>query len=229
MSERIHIIGLHRSGTTIMKNLFVCFDNTWIHGGESNFLNNYPEVETAAEKHHVVTKSPHEGTCKEGFGQVQQMFEIKPNLKLLCMVRDPRDILASKTQLNSGDRPVWIDTNEQWRTLGDRLCVVSALQSYFGRQILFVRYEDLVNEPDKIQEEIAEFTNLSIKYKFSEWMNISNPASIGETGIRGMNGLRPLDNKSIGSYARSKDRERILEIVANDYRIEAFIQSNYSQ
>lgn len=78
----------------------------------------------------------------------------EPSLRLVAVVRDPRANFASLLGVQWGQRDAqrfaW-----RWRLLHERLL---AERDAFGHhRILIVRYEDLVTEPDRFQNDLASF------------------------------------------------------------------------
>lgn len=98
------------------------------------------------------------------------VFELLPEARFLISVRDPRDIACSQ-----------IDVGEKQRRQGQNvrfprdvvrlsrenrhyyLPSMSFQHPDFQRQVLFVRYEDLVSDPDRQVERIRTFTGLALE------------------------------------------------------------------
>ncbi len=101
------------------------------------------------------------------------ILDLFPGAKAVIIVRDPRDILASKLRRtkNQGNYdPVW--DSLAWRTAvrtGERA------RRQYPERVTVVRYEDLVTEPRIVVQQLCEFFDL----EFSEdmlsvtWINTS--------------------------------------------------------
>lgn len=88
-------------------------------------------------------------------------------LRIICLVRDPRDVVASmrvwnRRQTAAGGRPLIKDADAA-PALARWFC------SYYDdlwlddpEDVLFLRYEDVVRQPDDSADRINEFTGLSI-------------------------------------------------------------------
>lgn len=94
----------------------------------------------------------------------EKLLSLYPNAKYLCLIRDPRDVFASYLDLANlkTDSPyapkltVSVeDFSAEWiESLGklDRLA-----EAVGEKAILFIRYEDLVEEPDKTLSDVVAF------------------------------------------------------------------------
>lgn len=173
--NHIHITGAARTGTTLMKNLMHCFMGTFVVPGESG-----PDT-SRAPRGIIVTKYPEKGT---------ELYEQYPNLGVILMVRDPRDMYVSRHQ------------GTRWWVNRERLS-----PGYFSRQseklislaedprTCVVRYEQLVSDPDRIQQEIADFFGLTCLHPFSDGQRwFLKEVGLGE--------VRPVNADSVGVWKR---------------------------
>lgn len=139
----------------------------------------------------LVTKSPTEAE------EVIPVLKHDPNLWVVCMMRDPRDVVVSK----HGKRPDIYWTNLRlWKKAVD-----SALkESEKNKRYVLIRYEDLVLRPDETQEYIERrIPFLKRKFAFSEFHKVAKPSS---DSVDAMRGVRPISSKSIGSWRKHKER-----------------------
>jgi len=102
------------------------------------------------------------------------LFDLCPRAQFICMIRDPRDTVASLIQVGTkmlvDGRRDMIAIATQQRDVR-RLCqylksfyepVLKYEHTGFWDRILFVRYEDLVSNPEGVLEEIGVFTGLNL-------------------------------------------------------------------
>jgi hypothetical protein len=96
-----------------------------------------------------------------------------PDSRFIVMVRDPREVLLSqkgkwkRRQLSGGQIPFWesvrsrinyhpITISRIWRAVYSE-----ALKHYDDSRVLFIRYEDLTNNPDRCLETVCAHLGLS--------------------------------------------------------------------
>ena len=80
-----------------------------------------------------------------------------PNMKCIALVRDPRGVVASKDI--TGSRYPYFFMGRQWRKLA---WINLYLSSKYEDDVLLLRYEDFVNEPEIICSAICHF----LKHRF---------------------------------------------------------------
>jgi hypothetical protein len=99
-------------------------------------------------------------------GEAWQTLPALPaEIELLYCVRHPFDSLTSTHPMSKHERRFHI-TEDRWIAEYQALHALRSAQP--GRRIFYLRYEDLVHEPDRWQQAIARHFGLRIKYKFSE-------------------------------------------------------------
>jgi len=176
MSRYVFIAGCARSGTTLMQDLMSCFQNTYVVPGESHF-DRFDDA--TLPRGNVVVKRTH---------QTYQTLEHLPtNITLIYMLRHPFDTLTS----HHPDFPKrrYYVSKRRWRDEYRALKMLRCRQPQ--RSIIYVRYSDLVSDPDGVQARIAESAGLEVQTSFSQ---------SGETFF--MN--------SSGRYERNPDAARYL-------------------
>jgi len=217
MYERIHITGVQRTGTTLMKHLFACFANTWISDGEHGYWTDPETLNSRNETAHVISKSPWEEE------RVPEMLKDNPKLKVIIMIRDPRDIFTS-TWVEE-EVPVYITNSNMMKTLGFRLKVLSSLIEEFPNSILPVRYEDLVSNPEQEEVRISRFTGLVLIHSFREWGYTVK----GKTDEPSLKGTRPLTTEGIGRFRNSPYRSFIEDQFEKDICLSDFLNKWYPE
>lgn len=186
--KRIHVVGVaSRTGTTLMAELLhTCFKvDGYAEHELSIFRRPRPRVEL------VVTKSPIEAV------ESIKVLHHDPDLWVICMLRDPRDVVVSR----HGSRPELYWTNLRlWKQAVDAAYAESQRNSRY----ILIRYEDMVTTPDKVQQDIEQrLPFLERKTPFSRFHEIAKPSS---GSLKAMRGVRPISNKSVGSWKDHKPR-----------------------
>lgn len=88
--------------------------------------------------------------------KLDMLLQLMPDIRLIHLLRDPRDVARSSCSLGWAGNTWygirhWIKTERQWDKVADRLA---------PEQILEVRYEDLVSDPDTWLPRLCEFVGL---------------------------------------------------------------------
>lgn len=152
----IYIGGCGRSGTTLLLKLMRTFEDTHTVAAEST-LRAFLEAPRGVG-HLVVKRKP------------VSRFEL-PHLpewiSLVYCVRHPFDVLTSKLgeKNTKKNKQSYYISQMRWLSEYNSLNRLRARQP--GRQICFIRYEDLVTDPDAVQERIAANLLLEVASLFS--------------------------------------------------------------
>jgi sulfotransferase family protein len=126
----------------------------------------------------VCTKNPREAVYMSG------AMAVNPNLYVIYVLRDPRSVICSKHLKDPSkyysNLKVWKESETCRRRLEGR------------QRFLTVKYEDLVDDPNALQEVIMRaFPFLKKKHDFSEYHQVATPSELTE---RALNGVRPIDS-----------------------------------
>jgi hypothetical protein len=178
--ERLHIVGLgRRTGTTLLAEcMAACFEIDAVEQHEASLCQHRKNVDI------YLTKNPVD------LHIVGPRFWIDPHLHVIAMLRDPRDVIVSKHKLNP-DR-YWAPLRF-WKR---HFRIMQRLLPH--KRFLVVRYEDLVQEPDAIQEMVmSKFPFLRRKARFSDFHKFARPSA---KSLNAMGPLRPFDSSSIGNW-----------------------------
>jgi hypothetical protein len=187
LAKRVHIVGSSpRTGTTLMCELLInCFEIT------------------ASERHEqsIFEKPPPDTDlfCSKNPGDVSVMpalLRIDPNLWVINMVRDPRDIVVSR----HGKAPdkYWCGLRH-WKT---GLPAVRKARTH--PRFVNVRYEDLVRRPQRVQTMLLDRVPFLRKTaEFRDYDRFSRPSAKTREALRE---LRPIDTRSIGAWRQHKPR-----------------------
>ncbi len=127
---------------------------------------------------------------------VGPLLSFDPNLWVVFMVRDPRDVIVSRHHL----RP-----EAYWCHLGVwKQRYRKARRSWQHPRFIVIRYEDLVTDPDSVQERlVAQMPFLRPVRRFSEWGSADRVSSSSELAL---GGARPITTDSIGGWQQKPGR-----------------------
>ncbi|CCV10866.1 sulfotransferase [Mesorhizobium sp. STM 4661] len=164
--NRIFIAGCARSGTTLTQQLMGCFGDTFVYPPEARYA--MLDMLDRPESNLVV---------KRASRSYAHLAKLPAAIGLIYCVRHPFDVLTSSHPQTRGLRRFHV-TPERWLAEYDALIRLKKAQPH--RQILYVRYEDMIGEPDAVQERIARSFGLALRIRFSE--NPNNP--IRATSLR---------------------------------------------
>jgi len=134
--------------------------------------------------------------CPEDAFVAAPLLRADPELWLIYMLRDPRDVVVSRHRL----RPDLYWTNlRSWRELH-----ASAARVLTHPRVVCVRYEDLVTQPDVVQERLAtSIVGLRVTARFADFHRTARPS---EQSLRALHGIRPPAPDSVGAWRRHKPR-----------------------
>jgi hypothetical protein len=150
----IFIAGCARSGTTLLRNLMACFDDTYCHGKEAR-TSKFQQLGSPA--HNVIVKRTAE--CH------RKLPDLAPTISLIYCLRHPVDVLTSTHPTTKHLRRFHV-TPERWDQEYAALKQLQKKQPQ--RAICYVRYEDLIRTPEDVQQRIAGAFGLSEKMRFGD-------------------------------------------------------------
>jgi hypothetical protein len=132
----------------------------------------------------------------------RELLRAHPDVKVLWMLRDPRDVLSSMHPDQPGKFYVtpadWIQGLQLYNQFKDE------------PQVLTVRYEELVTNPDAIQARIAQSFNLVPSRSFVEAHKFF-PRFF--ENVRAMHSIRPIDANSVQKWKNNPQIQQFLEQV----------------
>ncbi|KKN39033.1 hypothetical protein LCGC14_0747570 [marine sediment metagenome] len=195
--RHIHITGPARSGTTLMKNLMHCYLGTFVTLEER-----HPSLDLPRRIN--ITKYPEDGP---------ELYEEYPGLNVIYMARDPRDMYVSRL----GEWRWWHDrVSREPGLFGSKVDDFLALAQ--DRRTFVVYYEELVSDPDRIQQEIADRFYLQEQHPFSDghrWF----------LKERGLGVVRSPSTDSIGAWRRDENIGIVKQWMRSDPGVSRYIQA----
>lgn len=136
--------------------------------------------------------------------RVQRLYrDRRAELRTIITIRDPRDALTSGHARSLRRRPYHFKIGG-WRRLYPYL-----MRYLHDPGVLIVRYEDLVSELDAVEARIEAFVGERIEHSFSEFYR----AVPRDFDTRALNGVRPVDARTVGRWKMPEHNARIEEIL----------------
>jgi hypothetical protein len=182
--QRVHIVGPPRTGTSLMLEL-MChgFEFESIMRTEIDVLEPPPKPWRT-----VLTKRPRDHVA------IEPVLRADKGHWFIFMLRDPRDVVVSR-------HPQAPD--KYWASLAFwRAAAASVATMRDHPQLLIVRYEQLVTEPDQVQRQLEERLKFLLrKQPFSSFSEQAKLTTKHRPNIR-----YTVDQDSIGRWRQNKER-----------------------
>jgi hypothetical protein len=199
----IYIQGCARSGNTLIREL--C--GTAFHGVELVKLTK--DTAECSLAHLVeLLRQPGGGASvrvasrnyENSLAMDRELLRANPDVKVLWMLRDPRDILTS----------IHANQPDKYYVTPDRLIKSLQLYKQFAEepQVLAVRYEELVGGPDAMQAKISQFCHLAESRKFVEAYKFFPRF---HENVRAMHSIRPIDTNSVQKWRSNPAHQKHLQ------------------
>ncbi|MCX6234878.1 MAG: sulfotransferase [Bacteroidetes bacterium] len=178
---RIHVVGCGPlTGTTLItKMMIACFDIDLCTSHENSIYVYPPRLANI-----FLTKMP------QNLLVIEPLLRVMPNLYVIYMLRDPRDMIVSK---HSMDKDRYWASLTYWKTY-----------TPYGRKLqphprfITIRYEDLVTQPDVVQEYLMKKMPFLVKRDlFSKYHELAHPSEQSEDAL---GGIRPISSSGIGNW-----------------------------
>jgi hypothetical protein len=199
LQKHILICGFPRSGTTMLQ---LMLENAIPEARRFGRETGGWRAATFAWRNHekVISKVPHD------------VFRLAPlrnfyakrdaELKIILMLRDPRDVLTS--QRKSGGPGGYVVSSERWRNYYNAF-----IRHQNDPDVMIVRYEDLVADVEHQQCRIGTFTGETMSVPFGQFNEVERP----DFDTRTLNGLRPIEQTLIARWAHPAQSERIRQVL----------------
>lgn len=208
--KRIHIIGASsRTGTTllleVMKN---CFDIDKYSEHEDRLF-----TRAKGSSKIFLTKFPKDAAI------ISPSLYLDPDLFVICMIRDPRDVICSIHHNVPNNYYVGL---KYWKYFIHK---IEKLQKH--TRFISIKYEFFVSNPDEVQNMIMEkMPFLNKKKAFSKY---HEEADISELSEKALNKIRPISPTSVGKWKNHKSRvagQLVLHGQITDYLIKYEYEKN---
>lgn len=178
--QRLFLMGCGRSGTWLLTSLMSCFNETTVVAKEL-------PVEAFAL---LKTDQP-SIVLKRAWDSYRHAVAIPHAIGIICIVRHPYDVLTSHNPETARKYHI---APERW--VGELQALRQMLEG--GRsQLLVLRYEDLVDDPQAVLTGIAGRFGL---VQGRDPADSQRTAVLPPEAVRAMHGTRPIDRSSVGRY-----------------------------
>jgi hypothetical protein len=198
---RTHILicGFPRAGTTLMQ---MMLENA--HPGARRFgreVGGWRAATYSLRNHSImISKVPHDIARLDALRR--HYAGRRAQLKIIAMIRDPRNILTSQRTLDGILQ--YVVCPARWRFYYRNL-----LEQREKEDVLIVRYEDLVSDVECEQARIEEFTGEKVTYPFRMFHEFERTDFDTST----LNGLRPVEKTLLDRWREPMHRPRIQQVL----------------
>ncbi|MEW4488811.1 sulfotransferase [Thalassoglobus sp. JC818] len=197
---KTHVVmcGFPRSGTTLCQLMIqTCSENVQAFPKEERALRVTKYV--IKREPTVVSKRPNDIFDLDQIRASYNRFPATP--RFVLFTRDPRAVLTSMHENVPGEYYVSVD---RWKSIWTEWT-----RQTHQQDVLTIKYEDLVTNADSVQQQIAAHTGLEFTQPFTSFhQNV--PAGFDKAAL---NGVRPLETKSIERWRGAQHRDRIAELL----------------
>lgn len=185
---KVIITGCARSGTTMMAHLMRFFYSTNVIIEDEAHPLDYTSYNH--KDHVLVIKKPFLQSNHIEYFSLQ--FLLAYGWRVIWMLRDGRDVICSKMDGETFhvEPERWVEANQKF------------LKHYNSRQIIAVRYSELVRNTYEQMLRVSSFINQEFQKDFESWwkqIDTSAPMNFGMTP-------RPISAQSIGNHKNYPDR-----------------------
>jgi len=184
--QRIYIMGCGRSGTWLLTSIFSTMKNVSVVPEELN-------VEYFGCIH---TTNP-TLILKRFFNSYEQIENIPSSIKIAYIIRHPFDVLTSHNPTTAFAYHI---SPSRW--IGEIYALKFLIESH-REGVKILKYEDLVDNPHEVQNEIANFFSLTIDTSTDD---IVKTFYAPDSALKAMHGLRKIDKNSVGKYRLNSEK-----------------------
>lgn len=188
--NRIHITSIApRSGTTLLMEMIkFCYTNLAASDHESSLSSSFFYTRTEATH---ISKEP----ILDPY--VNILLRLDSRLFVVCLIRDPRDIVVSK----HGKNPDLYYCNSD--IMENFLVRYNGCKSF--KNFIEIRYEDLCSNPDDIQDYLESRLPLGSRtHNFSDFA--TKESEITDDSLAALKGARVINTRSVGGFRRFPQR-----------------------
>lgn len=184
--KRIHVVGVSpRTGTTLMAEaISTCCNIGAYSRRERRVFSEPPGADI------YLSKAP------KDIMTVEPIFGVQPDLNVVCMVRDPRDVITSMHGKDP-DRywaglKFWNAYLPYWRKIRDH------------PRFTTIKYEDFVRDPDAAQRRLStKIPFLERNVPFSKYHEVARPSQYSRDAL---GSVRPIRPTSVGRWRDHRSR-----------------------
>jgi len=199
LRKHILICGFPRSGTTMLQ---LMIENGIPDAKRFGRETGGWRAATFCWRNHekAITKVPHDLFRLVPLRQFYAKRGVE--LKIILMLRDPRDVLTSRRK--TGGPSGYVVSSERWRRYFEAF-----KQHQSDRDVMVMRYENLVADVENQQKRIENFTGETMVVPFSQFCQVDRPDFDTST----LNGLRPIEQTLVARWAALDHHQRIEDVL----------------
>ena len=196
---RLLVTGCPRSGNTLLYLLVA-----WGFDGWTRLLGE--QLPFPSKGGHVVGKRLAVAPA------LPEILEYDSSLRVVWMIRDPRDACVSLLP-RAPHRPPMV-TDWVWI---ERAKTFTWLRSH--PRVLLIRYEDLVRDPKAEQKRLASWLGVPEGRCWSEWDGANIAEKTDKKNFWTLCGVRPIETSRIGSHLGSSDKRKATKALMKNDRL----------
>jgi len=186
-------------------------EKVFANAKDRNLINIYFEIYNQYLEHIGKTR----WACKSTFmiEHVQEILNYYPDAKFIYMVRDGRDVaVSSKSSIFNHFNIYYIA--KRWKK--EQETGLQWMEKLSSKQILLLKYEDLITEPESMIQNVCTFLNERYDEKMLQYHNSSEAAKSGSLSISWKNTSKPVirNNKEKFNISLSNKEIEIFEAIA---------------
>jgi hypothetical protein len=149
----------------------------------------------------VISKRPDDIFWIDEIRDAYRSRGTKTQARFFVAVRDPRAILTSVHKRNP--TAYWVSV-DRWRAIYDHFLYVRDFDD-----VAIVEYRDLVLQPLKVQLQFVAALGIEPERPFADF----HSSAVGNFDTLALNGVRPLDPRTLDKWRAPKHRARIREVL----------------
>jgi hypothetical protein len=197
---RTHVVicGFPRSGTTLLQLMLETSASDAKSFGRERSALSVARYTWPGRHPVLISKKPDDIFWVDAIREYYR--DLRTNVRFVLSVRDPRAVLTSIFV----DKPGYCVPTEKWRAVHEHI----QYQRQFA-DVIVTEYRDLVERADHVQQRLATFTDCQIGTRFDQF----HAAVPGNFDTRALNGVRPLDDRSLNKWRSPEHRARIQQIL----------------
>ncbi|MFP6809326.1 MAG: sulfotransferase [Pseudomonadales bacterium] len=184
--KRLHIVGCHRSGTTLLFELVT----TCIKHDE------HCQHERSIFKDKTICNGLYISKKPSDITHIQKIFLRDPDLHIIYLLRDPRSVVTS-IHPSKSDR--YFSSFERWLRYEAAAAPLKSHPRFFQ-----INYEALVSLPDDVQANLCQqFPFLEQSHLFSEFAEYAQTSKEAQISLKG---LRPVSKANVENWRQHLPR-----------------------
>jgi hypothetical protein len=203
MDRHIAVCGFSRAGTTLFYNML----RNNVVGFEFNDRETRA-LESIGKSGNRITKRPLDFENIDQIRQKSAYFE--KQIDIIFCIRDPRSLITSYHKSVPDDYFMGCDlmyfVPDGAKPYPAKPGVRPTYEKYMETKdsVYTLRYEDLIADPDILQDDLGQKLNLEFSGKFSDFGK--SDEEIPENLTRALNGIRPVDKSRLDAWKEHPDR-----------------------